>query len=121
MTSDTTKTIAPSPARASPEQYAHDPRAGSAICNALHLFRICPKGTCRRAGACRGLAGLCIRRNAKIVPPEVWEWVAEILRARDLGLSHDEIMDELEPHEGAYFGWIAGVDAGLAARRPRPR
>jgi hypothetical protein len=121
MTSDATKPTAPSPAQAWPGGYAYDPRVGNPICDALHLYRICPNETCQRARACRGLGGLCIRRHANIVPPEVWEWVAEILRARDRGLSHEEIMEEIEPHKGAFFGWIAGVEAGLAARRPRRR
>ena len=36
-----------------------------------------------------------------------------------LGLTLKQTMVMIEPLEGAYFSWIAGVEAGLAARAKR--
>ena len=96
-----------------------DPQGARAICDALRLFRICPKPACGRDGACRRNAEMCIRRHARIVPEEVWEWIAGILESRELGLTHDQTMAHIEPLKPAYFAWIAGVEAGLAARAKR--
>jgi hypothetical protein len=100
-----------------PGKLADNPDSGRAICDALWLHRICSKATCRRARVCRGVGVLCIRDHGQIVPEEVWEWVCAILDARDEGLSHDEIMESIESLKGAYFGWLAGIEAGLTARR----
>jgi hypothetical protein len=97
-----------------------DPHGARAICDALYLYRICPKPACGRDGACRRNPESCIRRHARIVPEEVWEWVAGILEARELGLTHEQTMTHIEPLKPAYFAWIAGVEAGLAAREKRP-
>jgi hypothetical protein len=103
----------------SPAKRGDDPHGARAICDALYLFRICPKPACGRMGACRRNPEMCIRRHARIVPEEVWEWVAGILEARELGLTLKQTMVMIEPLEGAYFSWIAGVEAGLAARAKR--
>jgi hypothetical protein len=100
-----------------PPTDGNDPCGVRGICNAVHLFEICPKTTCRRAGACRGNPAHCIHRNAKIVPEEVWDWVVAVIHTRDDGLSHEETMEALEPHKGAYLAWVTGLYCGRAVRR----
>ena len=91
-----------------------------ALCDALQLSTICPKSKCRRASACGGHPGYCLRRHSKTVPQEVWDWVKENIQVNEEDLSdneREEIEESIETCAGAYRGWIAGLAAGRAARR----
>jgi hypothetical protein len=101
---------------------ADDPAIARGICDVLRLPAICSKVTCRRANKCRGIGFECIRRHGPIVPPQVWEYVGEVLQARDDGLSQNEIVEEVEPFYGAFVGWVAGIEFARAVwRRRSPR
>jgi hypothetical protein len=76
---------------------------GRAICDALHLFRICPHTRCQRSGACRGSPQTCIHRHGRIVPEEVWDWVAGILEAKEDGLTVEATMEAIEPFAPSYL------------------
>ena len=110
MTDTTTRNhLSPAP--------TEDGTAGRAICNALYLFLICPQHRCRRAGACSGSPQTCVRRHARTVPEEVWDWVFAVLDAKEDGLTLEATMESLEPFAPAYLAWISGVIAGTEARR----
>ena len=42
-------------------------------CEALPLWRTCPRGRCRRHMRCCGDAGVCLKRGWPLMPPELQE------------------------------------------------
>jgi len=83
------------------------------VCDALHLYRLCPRASCRKSESCRGNPFACYE---SVRPPEqALDHVATLMLAHsvpEIGLlSRDRTNERL-----AYEGWVAGVEAGAKAR-----
>lgn len=82
-----------------------------AACDALHLFRICPRASCRKAQSCRGNPVGCYERAD--VPEEAHAFAALLVlaeRAPWLPL----LTNGYKAERLSYESWIAGIDARMS-------
>jgi hypothetical protein len=75
----------------------------------LGLWRACDNAACRRARACRGNVRVCSPRNFALAPEGVQDWFANLVVAKEDGLSFDEAMARIKNTEieEAYLDWHA--------------
>ena len=78
----------------------------------LGLWRVCDKPACRRANACRGNVRACSPVNFAKAPDGVQTWFIGLVAAKEVGLSFDEAMAEIEktPAAEAFRAWHAGEE-----------
>ncbi len=76
-----------------------------ATCDALHLFRVCPRQRCRKAQRCRGDAAACETRAQ--VPEAVLDEVATRMLA-----AHVPWVKGRAGGRIAFECWIAGIEVG---------
>jgi hypothetical protein len=78
-----------------------------AICNALLLFRACPRAACRRSHACRGRAATCLAQAD--VPDAVFDHAVALMLAR-LVPAAALFTGQRAETRAAYAAWIAAME-----------
>jgi hypothetical protein len=85
----------------------------------LHLWALCHRSACRKAGACHGDSRDCVPRCSPIVPEDVRVWVTALMECKNDGLSFDDARASLPPGlEEAWKTWSEAV-LRIADRRVR--
>lgn len=78
-------------------------------CDALRLFRVCPRLRCRKAQSCRGNPVACHTRAE--VPEPARQWVARMWLAGQVPML-TALGAADAGQRAAYEAWIAGIEAG---------
>jgi hypothetical protein len=77
--------------------------------DALLLWRLCDRATCKRAKTCSGDAERCLTRHSPHVPLDARHFIIDVMNSLEFGYTFDEALKQHKEGARAYVAWSASV------------